>query len=186
MTELCDASSIFIGWVNDLEIVALLSSCSRELRDHCSCGVRQRFKSFLPGIVSRATVVLQRAEAAAMPSDGPTISGDKHVEMLGWLCGVAGPEAICSGWRISAAAITSIPNVPSKVAKVLVAAGVRLTLSQLKEGCAKRVPGVEVWVKACQVLSLDSGLPAAEQAICCSNTDVSNHKRFDKPAAAVL
>jgi hypothetical protein len=60
------------------------------------------------------------------------------------------------------------PKVSLKWAQQLVSAGMRINYAQLLSAANSLVAGVEVWVRAQDSLHIQSDIPAAALAICCS------------------
>jgi hypothetical protein len=60
------------------------------------------------------------------------------------------------------------PAVTLNTAKRFVAAGTRVTHAQLLAAANSMVAGVEVWVQAQKELGIQTDIPAAAEAICCS------------------
>jgi hypothetical protein len=61
------------------------------------------------------------------------------------------------------------PSVPLNIAKQIVSAGTRVGLTPLLAAASSMVAGVEVWVQAQQELGIQTDIPAAAEAICCSS-----------------
>jgi hypothetical protein len=68
--------------------------------------------------------------------------------------------------------LLSVPNMPLDASKQLVSAGSRFSYAQLLAAAHSMVAGVEVWMQAQRELGVPSDVPAAAEAIWCS--DVCN------------
>jgi hypothetical protein len=79
----------------------------------------------------------------------------------------AAPAAVAG----AAERLVRMPAVPLDMAKVLVAAGVRITYAQVIAAARNMVAGVEVWVQAHQQLGVESDIPSLAQEICNSSFD---------------
>jgi hypothetical protein len=62
-----------------------------------------------------------------------------------------------------------MPAVPLDMARMLVAAGERISYAQLIAAANSVVAGVEVWVQAQQQLGVDSDTPSVVEEICNSS-----------------
>jgi hypothetical protein len=78
-------------------------------------------------------------------------------------------RAAPAGAAGTAQVLLSVPNMPLDAAKQLVSAGSRVSYAQLLAAAHSMVAGVEVWVQAQRELGVPSDIPAAAEAICCSD-----------------
>jgi hypothetical protein len=72
--------------------------------------------------------------------------------------------------------LVRMPAVPLNIAKILVAAGVRISYARLIAGANSLAAGVEVWVQAQQQLGVNSDIPSVAEAICCCSTSHNNNQ----------
>jgi hypothetical protein len=82
-----------------------------------------------------------------------------------------------AAWVVQAAPVAAYtvevllraPSVPLNIAKHIVSAGTRITHEALLAAASSMVAGVEVWVQAQQELGIQTDIPSASKAICCSS-----------------
>uniref|UniRef100_A0A383VP01 Uncharacterized protein n=1 Tax=Tetradesmus obliquus TaxID=3088 RepID=A0A383VP01_TETOB len=94
------------------------------------------------------------------------------MQAVGWLAALLLRKAPAAAADVMTR-LLNFPAVPLKVAVRVVQAGVdagvRITYAQLLAAADSMVAGVEVWVQVQQQLGVQSDIPAAAAAVCCSD-----------------
>jgi hypothetical protein len=151
----------------DLQGLACLAACSRDLRTTCVEHVQRHASSFFEA----AWEALQAApetsgcrEGAQMEHNSDHILQEQHRQTLVWLLLTAPAVAAVTP---TADLLLRIPSMPKRWVLQLVAAGVRITYSQLLAAARSMVAGVEVWVQAQQQLGVQTDIPEVAVAVCC-------------------
>jgi hypothetical protein len=80
----------------------------------------------------------------------------------------------------NSAKLFALPAVPLSIAKMLVAAGVRMTYEQLLAAANSMVAGLEVWVQTQQQQRVKSDIPVVAATICCGKKWVSSYRQHQQ------
>jgi hypothetical protein len=175
--HLLDVLPLFRGTRLDLQGLACLSTCSKQLKRICLAVMRSEAGRLITDALEAAAALTDQGDVLlALARDYPAMQ--QHIiSRRGW------QRQECTVWRLlrvtptsmtAAAAASlgqrlfSIPEVPLDKAKQLVAAGVRITYAQLLAAVDSAVAGLEVWVLAQQELGIETDIPAAAATICTS------------------
>jgi hypothetical protein len=151
----------------DLQGLACLAACSRDLHTICLEHVQRHASSFFEA----AWEALQAAPdtpgcwpEAQKEHNSHHVLQEQHRQSLVWLLLTA--PAVAAVTPI-ADLLLRIPSVSTGWALQLVAAGVRITYAQLLAAARSMVAGVEVWVQAQQQLGVQTDIPDGAVAVCC-------------------
>ncbi|KAF6235187.1 hypothetical protein COO60DRAFT_506079 [Scenedesmus sp. NREL 46B-D3] len=146
-----------------LQVLACLAASSKRLKDTCVSVTQRDAVGMLMATLHEASTAAVEVTAAE-----PTVQQQKQQQQYGqavaWLLHTAPAIKTIPG---IAERLRQTPAVPLGCVLSLVAAGVRISLSQLLAAANSMVAGVEVWVQAQQQLGVQTDIPETAISICC-------------------